>query len=156
MRTEIVTFETGWAFIRGLTFEFIEAVSDDRWEFTPHERYAPFCKQVRHMVCVQGVYIAGLRDRATDFGRKHSHYTGPLDRASLVAALREKDEDLGSALREIPDEGDYTIEFYGTRTLASYLSTIPQHEGIHHGQWSFYATLGGFETPPGWKLNWGL
>jgi hypothetical protein len=156
MRDEIRTFETGWAFVRGLTHEFIEAVPADRWEFTPHPRYAPFCKQVRHLVCVQGVYVAGLRERVTDFGRKHSHYGGPLDRPSLVAALREKDEDLRAALHGLPDEGEYAIEFYGRRTLASYLSVIPQHEAIHHGQWSFYATLGGFETPPGWKLNWGL
>lgn len=27
---------------------------------------------------------------------------------------------------------------------------------IHHGQWSLYAAFGGFETPPSWKLNWGL
>lgn len=156
MRPEIVTFETGWQFVRGLTYEFIDTVPEERWEFTPHPRYAPFCKQVRHMVCVQGVYIAGLRDRATDFGAKHSHYGGPLDRASLVAALHRKDEDLRAALREIPDEGEIVIEFYGPSPLASYLSAIPLHEGIHQGQWSFYATLGGFETPPGWQLNWGL
>ncbi len=156
MRSEIETFESGWEFVRGLTYEFIDAVPENRWEFAPHARYAPFHKQVRHLVCVQGVYIGGLRDQVTDFGKKHSHYDGPLDRASLVAALRQKDDELRTALREIPGEGEYVIEFYGRSPLASYLSVISQHEAIHHGQWSFYATLGGFETPPGWKLNWGL
>ena len=158
MRADIETFLTGWEFVRGLSYEFIDAVPEDRWEFTPHERYGPFCKQVRHMVGVQGVYIGGLRDRVTDFGRKHSYYSGGLDRPSLVAALREKDAELRAALAQIDAQGpdDYIIEFYGKNSLASFLATVSQHEAIHQGQWSFYATLGGFETPKSWKLNWGL
>jgi hypothetical protein len=36
-----------------------------------------------------------------------------------------------------------------------FIDTVPDHrwdhEALHHGQWSFYATLGGFETPDGWS-----
>jgi len=152
----IETFRTGWTHTRGLTYDFIAGVPDDRWEFTPHPRFAPFHKQVRHLVCVQGVYIDGVRNRKTEFERKHEHYDGPLDRHSLVAALHEKDRLLEQALDAVRDEDDHAIEFYGTLPLATFLTVIPQHEAIHQGQWAFYATLGGYETPGSWKINWGL
>ena len=79
-----------------------------------------------------------------------------IDRDSLVAALLEKDRVLGEVLDGVEDEDEIVIGFYGKLSLAAYLSVIPQHEGIHHGQWSFYAMLGGFETPDGWQINWGL
>ena len=158
MQTAIQAFEINWSFARGLTYEFISAVPDEKWDFSPHPHFAPLHKQIRHMVCVQGVYVEGLRKRVTDFGRKHSHYDGSLGRGELVAALRQQDADLHAALDEIARAGeeDCIIEFYGKNTIANYLNVIATHEAIHHGQWSFYATLGGFETPDSWKLNWGL
>ncbi len=158
MTSVIETFRTGWRHVRGLTHDYITAIPPVRWEYSPHPAFEPLHKQVRHLVCVQGVYIDGVRNRVTDFGRKHSHYSGSLDRESLVAALRAKDDLLDTALTQITPEAEdgYLIEFYGKQTLAAYLSVIPQHEAIHHGQWSLYAAFGGFETPLSWKLNWGL
>ncbi len=158
MTSGIETFRPGWAHTRGLTYDFIREIPDERWESAPHPRYAPFHKQVRHIVCVQGVYIDGIRNRVTDFGKKHSHYGGPLDRDSLTAALREKDRLLEEVLDEIGPAGEegHVIEFYGQMPLAAFLNVILHHEAIHQGQWSFYATLGGFPTPQSWQLNWGL
>lgn len=158
METAIQTFERTWEFVRQLTFDFIDAIPEDRFSFSPHERYGSFDKQIRHMVCVEGVYIAGLRDGTTDFGKKHSHYSGALDRSSLVAALSEKDADLAATLRGIEERGeeDMVIEFYGQQTLGGFLQVIITHESIHHGEWGVLATLAGFETPQSWKLNWGL
>ena len=158
MTSGIATFKHGWGHIRQLTFDFIAGVPDEHWQYSPHPRHAPFHKQVRHMVCVQGVYVDGIRNRVTDFGKKHSHYVGPLDRKSLVTGLREKDRLLDETLAAIDsaNEASYTIEFYGQNTLAAYLNTFIHHEAIHHGQWSIYASLAGFETPESWKLNWGL
>lgn len=31
-----------------------------------------------------------------------------------------------------------------------------QHEALHHGQWSIYASLAGFDTPSNWRESWGL
>ena len=141
-----------------MTFDFIEAVPDDRWEFSPHPCFAALHKQVRHLVCVQGVYTQGLRERVADFGKKHTHYDGPLDQSSLVGALRAKDAELAEALAEIRASGDLelTIEFYGKQSLSGFLQVYATHESLHHGQWSFYAALGEFETPQSWKLNWAL
>ena len=58
-----------------LTVDFARAVPDDKWDFTPDPPgksgrtpaphrigvgFAPFCKQLRHVVCVRGVYNAAL------------------------------------------------------------------------------------------------
>lgn len=41
-------------------------------------------------------------------------------------------------------------------SLPHLLTKVIQHEAIHHGEWSVYASLAGFETPRLWKVNWGL
>ena len=151
-------FLPSWQHARELTYDFIACVPEDRWAWSPHTRYADFNKQVRHMVCVQGVYIDGLLHRESDFGNKHSHYSGDLDRQNLTRALHDMDDSLAAALAEVRSAGedDFTIDFYGEQRLGSYLNVFLHHEALHHGQWSFYATLGGFQTPQSWRFNWGL
>jgi hypothetical protein len=159
MNQSLTAFREAWGDLRRLTYEFIEAVPDHRWSYSPHPSYAAFCKQVRHLVCVQGVYHQGLTERKVDFARKHSHYSGSLERTELLAALHAKDAELDAILARLGDEGaaGLVIEFFGHRWgFARYGAVMLQHEAIHHGEWSFYAALGGFSSPLGWKLNWGL
>jgi hypothetical protein len=44
-------------------------------------------------------------------------------------------------------------------TFALFTWEFVQHEAIHHGQWSVYASLAGFDTPLSWRmsapLTWG-
>jgi uncharacterized damage-inducible protein DinB len=159
MQTTLDTFRDHWKHLHDLTFSFVDAVPDELWMRSPHPRITPFAKQLRHVVCVQGVYQDGLATRRVDFGRKHAQYTGPLERAALVEALRTKDAELGQLLERIAQEpaGARIIEFFDMRPdVGRYLATMTQHEALHHGQWSLYAALGGFETPPLWRLGWGL
>jgi hypothetical protein len=155
MQTPIASFRDHWTHLRELTFAFVEAVPDSHWLWSPHPRFAPFAKQVRHVICVQGVYQEGLAGRRVDFGRKHEHYSGSLERDALLAGLRARDAELEACLRAVNPEA--RVEFFGRQLgLDRYLATIAQHEAIHHGEWSFYAALGGFETPRLWKIQWGL
>jgi hypothetical protein len=41
-------------FLQKMTLDFAKEVPDEHWQFSPHERFAPFCKQLRHVVCVRG------------------------------------------------------------------------------------------------------
>ena len=41
MGSGIEMFRTGWQHTRGLTYDFIAAVPEDRWEFPPHDRHPP-------------------------------------------------------------------------------------------------------------------
>jgi hypothetical protein len=160
MDRTIEDFSSTWSHVRGqLTYDFVRAVPDTHWTSSPHPRYRTFAKQVRHLICVQGVYLHGLNERVTDFSKKHSHYDGPLDRASLLQGLHEKDAALLTTLANIGKAGPerFEIDWFGQRIgLAGYLHVLIQHESIHHGEWSFYATFGGFATPVSWQMNWGL
>jgi len=166
-------FRRRFEFIHKMTADFAANVPDQYWSFSPvpavptggtsrtpgalghGEGFAPFCKQLRHVVCVRGVYTAALTSGAADFARKHSHYDGPLTRPDLLAALHEKRSDLLAALETV--DVSAAIDFFGRPfSFGDFAYTLVQHEAIHHGQWSVYALLAGFATPPLWRSEWGL
>jgi len=153
-----------------MTVDFVRAVPEDKWDFTPDppgsstrspapnrigRGFAPFSKQLRHVVCVRGVYHAALVTRKVDWTRKHEHYDGPLTREALLAALDDKQQRLLATLRTV--DVDAVIDWDGTPfTFAFFTWEFVQHEAIHHGQWSIYASLAGFDTPLSWRASWGL
>ena len=153
-----------------LTADFVRAVPENKWDFTPDppaksgrapaphrigEGFAPFCKQLRHVVCVRGVYNAALATGRVDWTRKHEHYVGPLSREALLAALDDKQRHLLATLQTV--NIDAPIDWDGTPfTFALFTWEFAQHEAIHHGQWSIYASLAGFDTPLSWRASWGL
>ena len=156
--------------LHGLTVDFVRAVPDDQWDFTPDppgrsgraptlhrigSGFAPFCKQLRHVVCVRGVYNAALATRKVDWTRKHDHYVGPLTRTALLAALDDQQRRLLATLETI--DIDAAIDWDGIPfTFSLFTWEFVQHEAIHHGQWSLYASLAGFDTPLSWRTSWGL
>ena len=111
-----------------LTADFVCAVPENKWDFTPDppaksgrapaphrigDGFAPFCKQLRHVVCVRGVYNAALATRKVDWTRKHEHYVGPLTREALLAALDDKQRHLLATLQTV--NIDAPIDWDGTR-----------------------------------------
>lgn len=162
-------FKRRFDFMQRMTVDFVAAVPDAHWHFSPQlpgsggaaaagrhgEGFAAFCKQLRHVVCVRGVYAESIVTKRADFSKKHSHYTGALSREDLLIALDKTHDDL-LAKFEAADSRS-TIDFFGTPfTLGDLAYTVVQHEAIHHGQWSVYAALAGFETPVTWRDEWGL
>jgi hypothetical protein len=152
-------FEGVYKYIRGMTKEFLRGVPSTKWNFSPHPRFAPLCKQARHIVCVQGVYNDGFLSRKVDFSKKHSYYQGALDGEAILVALDKKTAECLNILAGLKQNGlrGFEIDFFGMKMgFGEYCQTIIQHESIHHGQWSLYAALGGFDTPKGWQENWEL
>src|ERR671914_2283255 len=153
--------------LHGLTADFVRAVPEDKWDFTPDppakpgraraphrigDGFAPFCKQLRHVVCVRGVYNAALASGKVDWARKHEHYVGPLTREPLLAALDDQQRYLLATLETVYI--DAPIDWDGTPfTFALFTWEFVQHEAIHHGQWSIYASLAGFDTPTSWRAS---
>lgn len=153
-----------------LTADFARAVPDDRWDFTPSpagssgrppapgrlgDGFAPFSKQLRHVVCVRGVYADALANGKVDWSRKNEHYGGSLSRAALLEGLDEQQQRLGALLGDV--DPAISIDWDGfPYTFDLFAGEFVQHEAIHHGQWSVYAALGGFDTPPSWQDSWGL
>jgi uncharacterized damage-inducible protein DinB len=148
-------FRRRWEFVQAMTLDFATEVPNAYWEFSPHARFAPFCKQLRHVVCVRGLYNETLTAGKADWARKHDQYTGGLSRDELLRALAQKHEDLLAILDRTDDARE--VEFIGRPfNFAEFAHVMTQHEAIHQGQWSLYASLAGFETPLSWRLNWGL
>lgn len=162
-------FKRRFEFVQRMTVDFVAAVPDAYWDYSPQpplpndaisdgrhgNGFAPFSKQLRHVVCVRGVYGESAVTKRADFARKHSHYKRGLTRAELSVALVQSYRDL-LAKFEVADTRS-SIDFFGTPfSLGDLAYTIVQHEAIHHGQWSIYAGLAGFETPPSWRNEWGL
>jgi hypothetical protein len=72
-----------------------------------------------------------------------------------LAALDDKQRDLLATLETVSI--DAPIDWDGTSfTFALFTWEFVQHEAIHHGQWSVYASLAGFDTPPSWRSSWGM
>ena len=156
--TVLAAFKGRWEHINAMTTSFAECVPADKWNDSPGQGFAPFGKQLRHVVCVRGVYNDGLRSKKIDFSRKHHHYSGSLDRDELLAALAAKHDDLLVLLDELPPDIEARdIDFFGMQqSPIDYLYVYIQHEAIHHGQWSLYAAHGGYATPQLWRMQWGL
>jgi hypothetical protein len=71
------------------------------------------------------------------------------------AALGDKQRQLLAMLRTV--DVDAPIDWGGTPfSFALFTWEFVQHESIHHGQWSIYASLAGFDTPLSWRTSWGL
>ena len=151
-------FADRWNHVNAMTMEFANSVPDQSWDASPLVGFAPFSKQLRHVVCVRGVHNAGLKTGRVEFDRKHDFYDGALTRRALVSALNKAHTDLVAQLADLPaDLFEPSIDFLGNRVShAQFLYGYVQHEAIHHGQWSLYAASGGYETPAIWRLQWGL
>jgi hypothetical protein len=151
-------FRRRWAHLHEMTLTFAGAVPDRCWEQSPHPGFAPFHKQLRHVVCVRGVYNDALRTGRVDFARKHEHYSGSLERQALVEALLAKYRELNALLDALaPTLAEPAIDLFGRSiTPADLAYTCVQHEAIHHGQWSLYAAHAEFEVPDLWRIQWGL
>jgi hypothetical protein len=158
--TRIEHFRQNWNWLHRMTLDFVDAVPDEKWEFTPDPRgargrFGPFCIQLRHVIRVRGVYTAAMITKAADFSRSREHYVGPLTRNALREAAVNSHALFLATLETLHTE--VPIDFNGTPfSFDNFACEVVQHESIHHGQWSVYALLGGFETPRTWQTSWKL
>lgn len=155
----IAEFEKTWFYNRKISSDFLDAIPDDKWDYTHHPKYAPLSKQFRHIASVYGVYIDGFRNRAVDFSKKHSHYSGALSKVDIKADLEKKDSELQSVLSNFSNEDveKFKLDFFGVNmTFSEYTHVLIQHECMHIGIWSNVAAFGGFELPKSWKSDWGF
>jgi hypothetical protein len=144
--------------LHALTADFVRAVPEDKRDFTPDapgrsgralpphrigDGFAPFCKQLRHVVCVRGVYTAALATRKVDWTRKHEHYVGPLSREALLAVLDDKQRHLLATLETVdmdaPIDWDRTPFTFALFTWHQFGERSPALAGNH--RITFVATM---------------
>ena len=151
-------FLSRWAFTRGMTIEFLEHASDHCLDIPPSDKFMTIREQAVNLVEVQGAYQLALTNEPTDFSRKPEFTPAQTDSASLVRALGAQDEILRGHLEHLRDKPDaFKLDWYGTELgISGFGAVFIQHEALHHGQWAAHCALGGFQTPTGWIMNWGL
>jgi hypothetical protein len=102
-------------------------VPEDKWNFTPDppgkpgralaphrigDGFALFCKQLRHLDCVRGVYNAAVATRKVDWKRKRERYAGSLTREVLLATLDDKQRHLLAALETVDIDASIDRNFW--------------------------------------------
>jgi hypothetical protein len=156
-------FKQNWDWVHRMTIDFVDAVPDDKWDFTPDPprgdgtggHFGPFSRQLRHVIRVRGVYIEAMKTKKADFPRGREHYRGSLTRDALRLALSDSHTEFLATLDAV--DTDISIDFGGTAfSFDNFTYEVVQHESIHHGQWSVYAALGRFATPRSWQTGWKL
>jgi hypothetical protein len=139
MDAVVEDFLHSWSFVRRMTYDFIAAVDDRYWLYTPHASLAPLAKQFRHMIGIAGLYNDALRHRTVDFARKRSFYPAILDRPSILAGLRTQDAELERLIRALDAEARQAlaIDFGGNKMrFGDYTTMLVQHEALHQGIWA--------------------
>ena len=133
-----------WEYASKQTKKSVEEMSAERWDFTPNEKFGSFAKQVRHVICCRGVFIAGFKGDKINFKNKPHFYSGPLSRIELVDALEKSTIWVVDALKGLAgkDLTKYTVDYYGDPlTFIENFSALTSHEGLHRGQWLLYKAL---------------
>lgn len=141
-----------------MTTEFLSTAADACLDFRPGEKFMTIREQAAHLVEVQGAYQLAFAGEAVDFARKPEFTPAADDAGTIIAALDRQDAALRVYLEGLRgDPAAFSIDWYGSRLgVSGYGAVFIQHESLHHGQWAAYAALGGYPTPDGWVLNWGL
>jgi len=156
--TFVGEFSRNWQYARNLTYSLLEVVSADNLGFSPHHEFGTLGRQLWHCGHVQECYRQAMVSGDMVFGLLTPDKELEVDPEALAGFLEELDDDLAATLRGLRDYTaviDWGLEEENPE-LRAHLIWLLQHETLHHGQWSLYARLGGFEVPETWRDAWGM
>jgi uncharacterized damage-inducible protein DinB len=135
-------FKSQWKFLRGLTNDLLESISQEEMVRSPGTSVGPWWKQFRHVGRVQENYLNAINTGAVKFGFENTTYRGHDSKEELQKYLRTLDDRLNSLLQTEIRQPD--IDWFGKKvTIAKHLLYLADHELLHHGQWILYARLMG-------------
>jgi uncharacterized damage-inducible protein DinB len=150
----ILHFRSQWRFLRGLTKDLLESMTDDDLLKSPTPVLGSWWKQFRHIGRVQENYLEAVSKRTVRFGVEGASYTGGPSKESLIRYLVELDERINSLL-----DGNHqaiSIDWFGEKkSLSQHLLYLADHEILHHGQWIVYQKQLGGSFPKSWSV-WGV
>ena len=147
-----------WQQTRTLTYDLLRALPYAVMNFSPHPEFGTLARQIRHAADIQACYIAAIRSGRMDFALQPKKRALEQSKENLEAYLRQLDEELVAALRDLTPEQRAGPIDWGTAklTLSQHLMWLLQHETLHHGMWTFYAKIADLPLPQSWKKSWAL
>ena len=147
-------FISQWKFLRGLTRDLLETISQEDIVRAPSTSVGPWWKQFRHVARVQENYLNAIETGAAQFGFEGTTYRGRESKAELQHYLQRMDDRLNALLQSEIRQSE--IDWFGKKLpVARHLLNLADHELLHHGQWILYARILGKQMPPSWKV-WGV
>jgi len=146
-------FRLQWSFVRGLSGDLLESLSDEELLSTPSDSLGSWWKQFRHMGRVQENYLEAVETGTVRFGIEGCSYSGGPSKVNLQKYLAGLDSRLMTCLKG--DTG-MKIEWFGEqKSLGQHFMCLADHEVLHHGEWIVYRKQLGGSFPASWS-TWGL
>ena len=147
-------FLSQWKFLRGLTQDLVESISQEELVITPHASVGPWWKQFRHVARVQENYLNAIETGTVKFGFEGATYQSRESKSELQNYIQRMDARLHALLQT--EMRNTEINWFGKKlAVAKHLLNLADHELLHHGQWILYARILGKKMPPSWKV-WGV
>ena len=147
-------FISQWKFLRGLTRDLLETISQDEMARAPDPSVGPWWKQFRHVARVQENYLTGIETVTVKFGFEGTTYQGGESKAELQKYLQRMDNRLYAFLQTEIRQPE--IDWFGQKMpIAKHLLCLADHELLNHGQWILCARILGKKMPPSWQA-WGV
>jgi len=143
----IQSFIQDWKEVRGKTYEFLETISENKINWSPHKDLGTFGMQIRHMSISQRAYIRGIQSGTINFKDKSYDKEIEKSKTKAIAFLKQQDKELIDVLKKVKE--NKKIEFhdgvYGVKkvTVETVLDWLMQHEAYHQGIFTCYGRLVG-------------
>ncbi len=154
MKKELELKIEEWKEVKGLTYDFINSLTNEQLGLTVGKNMGTLGKQFRHMGDVQFCYNSGIETGKIDFDKYRRDYSLENSKEKLIGFLKEQDEDLISFVEKNEDKKiDWGFE---KMSLEKHLNFLIQHEIFHHGEWVVYIRSLDLKLPDSWKENYGL
>lgn len=147
-------FRSEWEFVRKLTLDLLNALTETDMVFTPGEGVGSFWKHFRHMGAVQECYMESLTTGKIQWDH-NKRYHGGMSIQALASYLHTLDTELWNKLKDINWEGRINWGTNDRPSVYAHLMRMYSHEILHHGSWVVYMRLLGKPFPVSWEF-WGV
>jgi hypothetical protein len=151
-------FIARWNFVRFETLEILDTLTDEQLQFKPTgDTWQPLFYQFGCIGRTQLVYAKAVESGQMDlslFGS--SSLPNKDDNQSKERIINFLEKCNQSWLRAMSVNNNGVEWPAGRISLLLHISSLAEHERLHHGQLISYFTLTGFKLPKNFKSNWAL
>lgn len=158
----LTSFINGWNSTRSETIEILLSLTDEQLQFKPKgDKWQPLYWEFGCIGRSQIVYTKAVETGKMDFSLFHSSLipkkTDYQTRESILQFLKDMDLNWIKAIKNKTKDENFKVIWPDVQMpLIKHISSLVEHERLHHGQFISYFTLAGFELPKGFKSNWAL
>lgn len=158
----VTNFVRSWNFTRSETIEIMESLDDGKLQFKPQgSGWQSLYWEFGCIGRTQIIYTKAIETGKMDFSLFSSSSLPRKDefqyRNDIKKFLEETDKNWVEAIRKRRFDEKFSIKWPGfNKPLINHITSLQEHERLHHGQFISYFTLAGFQLPLHFKNNWAL